>query len=78
MDTTWAADHQSGFHLIMAVLEKRAGLLLQNQDAYFKSTGGVKLDEPAIDLAVAVSIASSYWDTETSLPRQSVLSAKSA
>jgi DNA repair protein RadA/Sms len=52
--------------LIMAVLEKRAGLLLQNQDAYFKSTGGVKLDEPAIDLAVAVSIASSYWDSETS------------
>ena len=52
--------------LIMAVLEKRVGLLLQNQDAYFKSTGGVKLDEPAIDLAVAVSIASSYWDSETS------------
>ena len=35
----------------MAVLEKRAGLLLQNQDAYLKSAGGVKLDEPAIDLA---------------------------
>ena len=35
--------------LIMAVLEKRAGLLLQNQDAYLKSAGGVKLDEPAID-----------------------------
>ena len=52
--------------LIRAVREKRAGLLLQNQDAYFKSTGGVKLDEPAIDLAVAVSIASSYWDSETS------------
>lgn len=51
--------------LIMAVLEKRAGLLLQNQDAYFKSTGGVRLDEPAIDLAVAVSVASSYWDKET-------------
>ena len=46
--------------LIMAVLEKRAGLLLQNQDAYLKSAGGVKLDEPAIDLAVAVAIASSY------------------
>ena len=44
----------------MAVLEKRAGLLLQNQDAYLKSAGGVKLDEPAIDLAVAVAIASSY------------------
>jgi len=41
--------------LIMAVLEKRCGLLLQNQDAYLKSAGGVKLDEPAIDLAVAVA-----------------------
>lgn len=44
----------------MAVLEKRAGLLLQNQDAYVKVAGGVKLDEPAIDLAVAISIASSF------------------
>lgn len=52
--------------LILAVLEKRAGLLLQNQDAYFKSTGGVRLDEPAIDLSLAVSVASSYWDTDTS------------
>ncbi|RUR93067.1 DNA repair protein RadA [Bacillus velezensis] len=49
--------------LIMAVLEKRVGLLLQNQDAYLKVAGGVKLDEPAIDLAVAVSIASSFRDT---------------
>lgn len=52
--------------LIMAVLEKRAGLLLQNQDAYLKAAGGVKLDEPAIDLAIAMSIASSYKDTGTS------------
>ena len=51
--------------LIMAVLEKRAGLFLQNQDAYLKSAGGVKLDEPAIDLAVAVAIASSYKDLPT-------------
>ncbi|WP_081106000.1 DNA repair protein RadA [Streptococcus gordonii] len=51
--------------LIMAVLEKRVGLLLQNQDAYLKSAGGVKLDEPAIDLAVAVAIASSYKDLPT-------------
>lgn len=49
----------------MAVLEKRSGLLLQNQDAYLKAAGGVKLDEPAIDLAVAVSIVSSYRDEET-------------
>lgn len=51
--------------LIMAVLEKRAGLMLQNQDAYLKSTGGVRLDEPAVDLAIAVAIASSYWEKET-------------
>ncbi len=37
--------------LLMAVLEKRVGMLLQNQDAYIKVAGGVKLDEPAIDLA---------------------------
>ncbi len=48
--------------LLMAVLEKRVGLLMQNQDAYVKVAGGVKLDEPAIDLAVAVSIASSFKD----------------
>src|SRR5699024_4834850 len=36
--------------LLMAVLEKRVGLMLQNQDAYIKVAGGVKLDEPAIDL----------------------------
>ncbi|GCF94207.1 DNA repair protein RadA [Enterococcus florum] len=51
--------------LIMAVLEKRAGLLLQNQDAFLKAAGGVKLNEPAIDLAVAVSIASSYKEKGT-------------
>lgn len=51
--------------LIMAVLEKRAGLLLQNQDAYLKAAGGVKLNEPAIDLAIAIGIASSYREKGT-------------
>lgn len=51
--------------LLMAVLEKRANLMLQNQDAYLKAAGGVKLDEPAIDLAIAMSIASSYRDKGT-------------
>lgn len=51
--------------LIMAVLEKRTGLLMQNQDTYLKSAGGVKLDEPAIDLAVAVAVASSYKELPT-------------
>src|SRR5699024_4181455 len=51
--------------LLMAVLEKRVGLMLQNQDAYIKVAGGVKLDEPANDLAIAVSIASSFRDQPT-------------
>ncbi len=57
-------DH-SRVSLLMAVLEKRVGLLLQNQDAYLKAAGGVKLDEPAIDLAIAISIASSFYDKPT-------------
>lgn len=62
--TTTGLDHNR-VSLIMAVLEKRAGLLLQNQDAYFKAAGGVKLDEPAIDLAIAISVVSSYRDQQT-------------
>ena len=38
---------------------------MQNQDAYLKVTGGVKLDEPAVDLAVIVSIASGFRDVPT-------------
>lgn len=51
--------------LIIAVLEKRMGMFLQNQDAYLNVAGGVKLDEPAVDLAVAVCIASSFKDAPT-------------
>ncbi|MFS0784842.1 DNA repair protein RadA [Shouchella sp. 1P09AA] len=51
--------------LLMAVLEKRIGMLLQNQDAYLKVAGGVKLDEPAVDLAIALSIASSFRNQPT-------------
>ncbi len=57
-------DHQR-MALIIAVLEKRIGLFLQNQDAYLNVAGGVKLDEPAVDLAAAVSIASSFQDRPT-------------
>ncbi|WP_096202181.1 DNA repair protein RadA [Bacillus sp. FJAT-45350] len=51
--------------LLMAVLEKRVGLLLQTQDAYLNVAGGVRLDEPAIDLAIAISIASSFRNQMT-------------
>lgn len=62
---TAAGIDRNRISLLMAVLEKRANLLLQNQDAYVRAAGGVKLDEPAIDLAVAVAIASSYRDKGT-------------
>jgi DNA repair protein RadA/Sms len=38
------------------------GMFLQNQDAYLNVAGGLKLDEPAADLAAAVSLASSFKD----------------
>lgn len=50
--------------LLLAVLEKRGNLMLQNQDAYLSATGGIRLNEPAIDLAIAMAIASSYYDKE--------------
>lgn len=48
--------------LIAAVLEKRVGLNLGSHDIYVNAVGGVKLDEPAVDLAVACALASSFKD----------------
>jgi len=50
--------------LIIAVLTKRAGLKLFNQDIIVNVVGGLKISEPAADLAVALSIASSFSDKE--------------
>lgn len=47
-------------NLLIAVLEKRVGLNLQNQDSYVNIVGGFRLDEPAVDLGVVVAIASSF------------------
>ena len=52
--------------LIIAVLEKRAGLQLGSYDSYVNLTGGIKVAEPALDAAVAVAIASSYRDAAIS------------
>ncbi|MFC4765978.1 DNA repair protein RadA [Effusibacillus consociatus] len=49
--------------MIMAVLEKRMGLYVGAQDAFINVVGGVRLDEPAVDLGVALAIASSFKDT---------------
>ncbi len=51
--------------LIIAVLEKKGRSIDAKSRCYLKSAGGVKLDEPAIDLAVAVAIASSYKEMPT-------------
>lgn len=48
--------------LIGAVLSKRMGLKLFEQDIFVNVIGGLKIDEPASDLAMAVAIASSYFD----------------
>lgn len=48
--------------VILAVLERRAGLPLGQHDAYVKVAGGVRLEEPAADLAVALAMASSFYD----------------
>ena len=45
--------------LLLAVLEKRAGLRLYNQDVYINVAGGLSLSEPAIDLPVCIAVASS-------------------
>lgn len=47
-------------NLLMAVLEKRVGLQLGDCDAYVNVAGGLKISEPAIDLAIVMAIASSY------------------
>ncbi|MBU5474046.1 DNA repair protein RadA [Roseburia sp. MSJ-14] len=49
-------------NLLMAVLEKRAGLSLSNCDAYVNIAGGIRMSEPAIDLGIVMAIASSYKD----------------
>ena len=46
--------------LLLAVLEKRAGVPLYNQDVYINIAGGLSLDEPAADLALCAAIVSSH------------------
>jgi DNA repair protein RadA/Sms len=49
--------------LIIAVLTKRAGLRLGNQDILVNVAGGLKIEEPGADLSIALSIASSFYDS---------------
>lgn len=47
-------------NLLIAVLEKRLGMSLGNCDAYVNIAGGIKIQEPAIDLGIAMALASSF------------------
>ena len=49
-------------NLLMAVLEKRARVNLSTSDAYVNIAGGIKMNEPAIDLGIALAVVSSYKD----------------
>ena len=49
--------------MLLAVLEKRAGYFFSNCDAYINIVGGLRLDEPATDLSVALALISSLKDT---------------
>jgi len=49
-------------HMVLAVLEKRAGFKLAAKDVFLNITGGISIDDPAIDLAVVASILSSNQD----------------
>jgi DNA repair protein RadA/Sms len=48
--------------MILAVLERKAGLALNAADVFVNVAGGVRIDEPAMDLAIAMSVASSFRD----------------
>ena len=58
------------FELLLAVLTRRAGLPMYDNDCYLNVSGGIAIKEPAADLAICLVIASSYFDKP--LPKGSV------
>ncbi|OGR27277.1 MAG: DNA repair protein RadA [Desulfuromonadales bacterium GWD2_54_10] len=59
--TTIGVDHNR-LALLVAVLEKKVGLHLGGQDIFLNAAGGVRLNEPAADLAMIMAVASSHLD----------------
>lgn len=57
---TAAGTDYNRVNLLMAVLEKRIGLHMSNCDAYVNIAGGIKMNEPAIDLGIVMALISSY------------------
>lgn len=48
--------------VLIAVLEKRCGIQFFSQDVYMNAMGGIKLNEPSVDLAICAALASAYYD----------------
>jgi DNA repair protein RadA/Sms len=48
--------------MLLAVLEKRAGFALGSKDVFINITGGISIEDPALDLAVITALLSSYHD----------------
>lgn len=59
---TAAGTDYNRVNLLMAVLEKRAGVRLSDCDAYVNIAGGMKMNEPSLDLGIIMALVSSYQD----------------
>ena len=57
---TAAGTDYNRVNLLMAVLEKLVGIHLSNYDAYVNIAGGIKMNEPAVDLGIVMAVVSSY------------------
>ena len=57
--------------LLIAVLEKRAGLMLGGQDVYLNVVGGIRINEPALDLGIILAAASSFKNS--SIPKEVIV-----
>jgi DNA repair protein RadA/Sms len=57
---------QKRLNMLLAVLEKRSGFKMGTQDVFLNMAGGIKVEDPAIDLAVCISIVSSYEEITVS------------
>ncbi|HIY62175.1 MAG TPA: DNA repair protein RadA [Candidatus Mediterraneibacter stercoripullorum] len=57
---TAAGTDYNRVNLLMAVLEKRLGMALSNCDAYVNIAGGIRINEPAIDLGIVMAVISSF------------------
>jgi len=65
--TSTGFDHRR-LNMLLAILEKRLGLKMGMQDVFLNITGGLRIDDPALDLGVMCALISSYFDI--SLPSQ--------